>query len=461
VYLKRFSVEQMGKTKKKVKKTSSEEKSSLPDLSQLPDPSSKVYVNLADVKESLQKKGYVVTDTSNNSLTVPLDMVPRDIETAKVQARESRRQKMTPEQFEDAIKGLYRTFPMVEKRWSDPPINNQSHCLLAFQPARGARPDADGLFGYVKVRGTFPSENEADVHAEGIIENVDSYHGTYIGLTGQPLPLCRDSPDDEDKFSLEVNHVGFKQKLQSEMTTEMKERRNQEKKDIEELQVRTKKAKEKEESIIRGEVDHKERYITLRVKRSNLIFSLYEMVKTIKRYKDTLNETVDMISAMDVTHPEFKDTFHEEYAKTARLQNIADTPKENFIMKYLAGPIPFNLDLIPDTLPFIDDEPQLISPFDPNSVNPHLLAEEMAYKTKKGLSSLHDLDRKKRREGILSVVDEKEEEKADEPPTSVTPDDEKYALREKVQSATPFPRPVETPPVETPPVETPPVETPF
>lgn len=359
------------------------------------------YVNLADLVSYLEEKGYVVTDTTNNSLTVPLDSKPVDEKKSKQKARKDRQIKLTDEQLDIAVEQLTRKFPQVEKRWSDPAIPGQTICLCSFQPARGAKPDADGLFGYFKVRGVHPDEKDADIRAEYLINEVDSYHPINQGYVGQPLPLT--VPTDE-RYALEVDTISFQKKLKEEMHADVKTSREKEKRDLEEIQARKKRNAEKEEAAIRGEGDPEEKYTTLRVKRSNMIFSLYEMLKTLKRYKDTLLQTVTMIEDMDKKHPEFQVTFIQKYNHAA--EEVGIPTEKNFILKYLVGPIPFDLSIVPDTLPLVDMAVPEMSPFNPDSINPHNLAEEMAFKAQKGSHSLVDLDRNERKEGKLVLAEE-------------------------------------------------------
>ena len=67
-------------------------------------------------------------------------------------------------------------FPRVERQFADPPIPLQMFSLVSFVPARGATPDKDGVFGFMKARGNYATTQEANERAEYLLRNVDSYH---------------------------------------------------------------------------------------------------------------------------------------------------------------------------------------------------------------------------------------------------------------------------------------------
>lgn len=336
------------------------------------DTDAKKYINLPDLVEDLEKKGYTIVETFNTSLTVPRDLKPLDEKRAKELAKKARKTVLSSEEVDAALQKLSRRWPQVEKRWADPAIPGQIHCLVSFLPAKGARPDADGLYGYIKCRGTFASESDKDGYAEHLVENVDSYHAINHGMVGQPLPLV---DDNDHRYVMEVQQVNLSKKIQHDMNRDMKERRDKESKDVDEARERAKQAREREEEEIKGNVNQEERYTTLRVKRANLIFSIYQMTSSLKRYKDTLRETIRMIDASDKENPEFQNTFLEKYNAACEKTGL---PKEkNHIIRYLTGPLPFDLDIIPDVVPVNRVEDPEIYPINLETIEPHKVAQKM------------------------------------------------------------------------------------
>jgi len=343
----------------------------------------KKYINLPDLRKTLEQKGFTITETDVTSLNADINYdvsaVKPEVPKGKGAKKKSKLLKLSDQEIESAINKLTSDFPRIEKFWIDPPIPGQVHCSISFVPAKGATPDKDGLYGFMKVRGVFSNENDRDSNTEKIITDYDSYHEILHGLVGHPLPLLKDG---DDRFVLETESVGLKKKMQKELSDDMKERRDKERKEIDEAQTRAKQAQEKEERAIQGYADPEEKYTTLRVKRANLIFAVYEMLKNIKRQKDTLLQTVSLIEKMDVEYPQFQNTFYQKYENAAK--EVGVPTEKNFILRYLVGDIPFDLSIIPDEIPIVANavNPGL-SVFNPEDVVPQTVAMELANKQEK------------------------------------------------------------------------------
>ena len=104
---------------------------------------------------------------------------------------------LTDQETKQAMSVLNNTsllsFPQVERRYADPPVEGQKIVLVSFVPAKGAQPDQHGVFGFAKVRGSYLTEHEANDRAEYLVKNVDSYHPIYHARVGQPFPLTESS----------------------------------------------------------------------------------------------------------------------------------------------------------------------------------------------------------------------------------------------------------------------------
>ena len=91
-------------------------------------------------------------------------------------------------------------FQRVDRTYADPPPPLQTIGLLSFVPAKGAQPNANGVYGFAKLRGNYSTQQEADQRAEFLIRNVDSYHQIYHTYVGRPFPMTASS-----KYSAETN----------------------------------------------------------------------------------------------------------------------------------------------------------------------------------------------------------------------------------------------------------------
>lgn len=342
----------------------------------------KKFINLNDLRADLERRGFTITENNNSALTAPADKdVP--LPGATVGGKKTKKKaklafQMNQKELEEALNKMTTEFPKIEKTWADPAIQGQEFCLVSFLPAKGATPDKDGLYGLIKVRGSYGTVNECDDRCERLLMESDSYHEICRGSVGKPLPL---SHPDDDRFTLEVDHVNLQKKIQMEISDDVKEKRKKEKQEMDEAKARSDKIQQKEKTIIEHGEDPEEKYTTFRVKRANLIFSLYELLKNAKKYKDTLLQTIGAIEKMDTEFPQFQHTFMAKYNNAAK--EVGIPTEKNFILRYLAGPVPFDLKLIPDELPLIDTRQSEISFFNEDLVNPHTVAEKMAKETDK------------------------------------------------------------------------------
>ena len=130
-----------------------------------------------------------------NSLTSPED---RDIQNKW--RPEQGAENLTEEEVSNAMfelnnKDFTDKFPRVDRTYADPPPPMQTIGLVSFTPAKGAKPNENGIYGFAKLRGNYPNTEEAEQRAEFLIRNVDSYHQIYHTYVGRPFPITASSSD--------------------------------------------------------------------------------------------------------------------------------------------------------------------------------------------------------------------------------------------------------------------------
>lgn len=245
---------------------------------------------------------------------------------------------LTDEEFEHANKEMndksFLKFPKVDRKYRDPLYRDQKYSLHSFLPAKGATPDENGMYGVIKFRGVFATEDEANDRSKYLIKNVDSYNPIITGYVGLPMPLV----DDHRKFCSETDEVDLKkQNTENIMDEDLKEKRKEDKKIIKEI-------KEKEQKLLDDvkedkEVDPEEEYTMLRVKRSQLIFTYNQSLKKMKQMVTSLEKTEEEIKRMDAEDESYKNDYMERYL-SARNEVGLDESSENFMI-YLARLEPF------------------------------------------------------------------------------------------------------------------------
>ena len=121
---------------------------------------------------------------------------------------------LTGNVMENAVKDLLvppiANYPKLERMYADPKQMGQMFSLVSFIPSIQAKPDKDGIYGMIKVRGTFATEDEANSRAEFLIKNVDSYHKIYTVFTGRPFPATESS-----KFSHATTEIDIRNKIKN------------------------------------------------------------------------------------------------------------------------------------------------------------------------------------------------------------------------------------------------------
>lgn len=246
----------------------------------------------------------------DNSLTAPTDLNPDKKMEVKVSAPS-----LNDDQLKEAMTTLniptfVEKFPTIERRFADPPLEMQKIGLISFVPAKGAVPNEKGIYGFAKLRGNFATENEANEQAERIIRNVDSYHRIYHCYVGRPFPITI-SPE----FSKETTVVDLQKDVATSVAEDVKKKREQEQKEIEEIKERERQLledvkKEKEETD-----DH---YTTLRVKKAQLVWTYIETTKKLKQVLGHIAKARKEIEDLDTTHPELKEAYFKKYMEARK-----------------------------------------------------------------------------------------------------------------------------------------------
>jgi hypothetical protein len=221
------------------------------------------------------------------------------------------------------------TFSQVDRYYADPPQTNQKIALVSFIPSSGATPDKDNIFGMMKVRGVYGTEEEANERAEFIIRNVDSYHDVFHAFVGRPFPVTT-----SDGYAGSVKSIDIRKKTTELISEDILSRKRQEKMEMEDIQDREKKLLEESNRAKEGlPIDSYDEYITENVKRAQLVWTFHETKKKILQMKNTFQTTTERIQELDKDHPEYVSSYREKYMEARKASGIPDD-NDSFI-KYL------------------------------------------------------------------------------------------------------------------------------
>ena len=227
-------------------------------------------------------------------------------------------------------------FSRVDRTYADPAIPLQNIALFSFMPAKGSTPNANGVFGFAKIRGAYSTEMEANQRAEHIIRNVDSYNQIFHTYVGRPFPITLDS-----KYSAETEDIDIRKEMAKTISGNIKDKKEDDYKTIQEI-------KQKEEELLadskKETEDPYDEYITQRVKCAQLSFTYLEHQKKMAEIKIIITKTRDRIKEMDIEYPEFKESYYQKYMDAREKAGINESKEDtqaNFI-KYLVADAPLD-----------------------------------------------------------------------------------------------------------------------
>ena len=218
-------------------------------------------------------------------------------------------------------------FAKVERRYADPPIPGQTYSLHSFIPSQGAKPDKDGIFGMMKIRGTFSTIREADERSEELIRNHDSYHKIYMGWVGKPLPIT-----DESTFSADINEIDIKEKASKIVREDVKAQREKERSEVSEIREREQNLREEVE---KEASDPYEKYTCLRVKKAQVIWGYMEHLQKLGEMKEVFASTIAEIKDMDEENDDYAKKYLARYMEARERAGIPEDKNDSSFMKYL------------------------------------------------------------------------------------------------------------------------------
>lgn len=232
------------------------------------------------------------------------------------------------------IRGVLKKYTSKERYMYDPQYRDQTYCLHSFIPSKGAKPNDDGVYGWIKCRGTFSSPMEMDQQAETIIRTYDSFHHLYHGKVGYPFPMTFDAKYVDEDHKVDINQV-----LRKDIADDMKTIKEHDKEIIESV----KKAEENllkdvDPEVVKDPIDD---YITKRVKKATLVYTLINTRKKMDTMLLKLKETDDAIKSLDKENVAYKEGCWAKYEQARKSAGILEdvNNKENMVY-YIMKDVP-------------------------------------------------------------------------------------------------------------------------
>ena len=238
----------------------------------------------------------------------------------------------------------------VDRYYADPNQHGQNICLVSFIPSTGATPDKDNIYGMMKVRGVYATEEEANERADFIIRNVDSYHEIFHCKVGRPFPITNDN-----EFASTVHKIDIRKKTTELISKDILNKKKEEREEMMEIQDREKNLLEESKKAQEGgKMDEFDEYITMNVKRAQLLWTYKETKEKLKQMKKSYLSSIERIKELDEGHPNFKDEYKEKYMSARRDAGIPDE-KSSFV-EYLGLDIDTDWDSFEDNSSIVEKE---------------------------------------------------------------------------------------------------------
>jgi len=228
------------------------------------------------------------------------------------------------------ITNFVSKFPRVDRTYADPPIPLQNYSLFSFIPAKGAKPNEKGIFGFGKIRGNFNTQEESNMQAELIIRRYDSCNKIFHCYTGRPFPITVSS-----NFSAEHNEIDIRKEMTSCISENIKQKKYDEEQEIREIQKREEELK-KDVSEDK-EVDPYDEYITLKVKKAQLSWTYLEHIKKMNEIKEIIIKSRKKLEELDQQNSEFAKLYLAKYNKARENAGIdtSDPSNNDNFMKFM------------------------------------------------------------------------------------------------------------------------------
>lgn len=235
----------------------------------------------------------------------------------------SKEKPLNEDELEKAFSELYvEKFMKCDRKYCDPPIMNQAFAIYSFNPSYGVKPDKDGTYGFIKIRGVFSKIEEAQEKAKELIQYF-SANQIFVCEVGKPTPMS-------EKVADESNVIKVLDPDEEKHENLMKEQSLKEKKIMEEIKVKAdlliKDVKED------SNVDPLQHYILLKHKKGDLCLKYISYKKQLGEIKESVLKTRKQIAEMDTKYPELQNEYIEHYNETCKERGIDQNTDYNALM---------------------------------------------------------------------------------------------------------------------------------
>lgn len=231
------------------------------------------------------------------------------------------------EGFVDLVK-VVKHLPKLNRRYIDPPIQGQKFGLVSFIPAKGAKANEKGFYGYVKLRGNYDNNHDYSNRIDDIIRNVDSTNHIHVCHVGTPVPLVTEG------YAEKVDEIEIKEEVEKDISTNVRTRAKEDRKEMEEIEERAEALKR---DVV--EPDPEEAYNAKRTKLAVLRWTLKEHLKKIEEIKKLRDSCVRELVKESADNPNWEKNHLDRYMAARRKAHIPEDQDLPDFMAFIRSPI--------------------------------------------------------------------------------------------------------------------------
>jgi len=219
--------------------------------------------------------------------------------------------KLSKKELDECSKQNFVYYKQRETVYIDPSYKNQIFSLFSFLPSSGATPDDNGVYGMIKCRGTFETEDEMNTRAEFLVNNCDSFHRIYHVNTGRPVPLTLN-----EEFTKEIKYAKQNENDEDIIHTSVKKDKEEQTKIQSELNTRVKEIREEEQNP--APIEPLDDYIQSKVKIAFNMDAIDNFRKQLEKAQSVIKTQQEKIEELDKTNPEFNEQFLTKYNESRK-----------------------------------------------------------------------------------------------------------------------------------------------
>lgn len=220
-------------------------------------------------------------------------------------------EELTGSELSAAKKDKCLYYKARETVYADPPNKNQIFALFSWQPSSGCTPDKNGVYGMLKIRGTYEDENEMNKRAEYLVAHCDSFNRIYHAKNGIPVPLTL-----KEEFSKEVKFVRQRDDDHDIIHASVEDDKKRDDDIQKELDSRIEKIKKEEkEGVVVESIDE---YIQAKVKIAFNMNAIDTMKNQLVQSQKILRNANTLVQKLEEANPEFKDQFMDRFNNARR-----------------------------------------------------------------------------------------------------------------------------------------------